>query len=382
MATAKRIVPFHRPSVGDAEREAAASALSADKKLAAGGPVALACERELERLTGAPRVFLTQSATTALEVSMRLLDVGPGDEVIMPSFCYPSAANAVVLCGGTPVFADVREDTLNVDESLLESARTDRTRAVLVVHYGGGAAAMEEIGAFAGVCGAAVVEDAAHSLGASYHGRALGTFGSFGALSFHETKNLTSGEGGALLVNDTAYFDRAETTLDNGTDRARFLRGEVDAYRWVDVGSSCRPSEVTAAVLGVQLDRLEEINSARLRVWRRYHDAFADLEARGVVRRPAVDDDCAGNGHIYHLLLRDRVARDRAIAGLAEAGIAAAAHYEPLHAAPAARRHARSAGKLRITEDVAGRILRLPLWAGIPEADVEYVIDRAARILT
>jgi dTDP-4-amino-4,6-dideoxygalactose transaminase len=366
-------IPFNRPPLGGDEAEAAARTVFSTR-VASCGPAGVRCERWLEDQTGAARVILTNSATSALEMSMLLAGIRDGDEVIMPSFSFPSPANAVALRGGVPVFVDVRPDTLNLDERLIEAAVTAKTAAILVVHYGGVASAMEEIQAIADTAGALVIEDAAHGLLASMGDRALGSLGTFGALSFHETKNVTSGEGGALLVNDERFVVRAEAVADNGTDRARFLRGEVGAYRWIDVGSSFRMSEISAAVLAEQLRRATEITERRLHVWNRYHAGFADSEKAGHVRLPQVPDGCRHNGHVYFLRTSAREIRDRLLSRLNEAGIQAVRHYEPLHLAPAAQKHAAVRHALPETEAAAEQILRLPLWPEMTDAMVDRVI--------
>lgn len=373
-------VPFSRPPLGAREAAAASAAVLADR-VGSAGSASTHCEQWLEGQTGAARAIVTHSATSAIEMSMLLLGVGDGDEVIMPSFCFPSVANAIALRGGVPVFVDIRSDTLNLDERAVDAAVGERTKAIIAVHYGGVASAMDEMHAVADSRGIAIVEDGAHALLAYDGDRSLGTLGAFGALSFHETKNVTSGEGGALLVNDERSVERAEILADNGTDRARFLRGEVDAYRWIDVGSSFRMSDITAAILSVQLDRAAEITERRVHIWERYHAGFADLEAAGIVRRPKVPERCRHNGHLYFLITRSREIRDRLLQELTEAGIQAARHYEPLHLAPAARALAVTRGPLPETESAAERILRLPLWPELQDCVVDRVIDQTVRLL-
>lgn len=373
-------IPFNRPPLGSAEAEAAGQAVLAGR-VASSGPAGARCERWLEDQTGAARVILTNSATSALEMSMLLAGIGEGDEVIMPSFSFPSPANAVALRGGVPVFVDIRPDTLNLDERLIAAATTEKTRAILVVHYGGVASAMADIQAIADSAGALVIEDAAHGLLASIGDRALGSLGAFGALSFHETKNVTSGEGGALLVNDERFVDRAEAVADNGTDRARFLRGEVGAYRWIDVGSSFRMSEISAAVLAEQLRRATDITERRMHIWSRYHEGFVDSEKAGFVSRPQVPDRCRHNAHVYFLRTPAREIRDRLLSRLKEAGIQAATHYEPLHLAPAAQNHAAVRYALPETEAAAEQIVRLPLWPEMTDAMVDRVVSLTADAL-
>jgi dTDP-4-amino-4,6-dideoxygalactose transaminase len=323
----------------------------------------------------APRVLLTHSCTAALEMAALSIGVGPGDEVIMPSFTFVSTANAVVLRGATPVFVDIRPDTLNLDETLIETAITPRTRAISVVHYAGVGANMEAIGAIARRHGLTVMEDAAQGFFASYRGRPLGTFGALGALSFHETKNVISGEGGALIVNDPGLAERAEILWEKGTDRSRFRRGEVGRYTWQDVGSSFAPSEILAAFLWAQLQHGGEITRRRRAQWTVYHEAFRGLESDGLVRRPVIPGDAGHNGHLYYLLWPTAAARTAALGALARRGIQAIFHYVPLHDSPAARLYGRTAGRLTVTEDAAARLVRLPLHAALSREEQTRVIQ-------
>jgi dTDP-4-amino-4,6-dideoxygalactose transaminase len=366
-------VPFNRPYyVGDEHRRVL-DAIAAGH-ISASGSFTDRCERELERRLGAPRVLLTPSGTAALELAAMLLELEPGDEVIMPSYTFTSTANAFALRGAVPVFVDIREDTQNLDERLVEAAITRRTRAIVAVHYAGVACEMGVLTQIAKRHGLAIVEDAAHAAMASHGGRPLGTEGLLGALSFHETKNLTCGEGGALIVNDPRLVARAEVLRDKGTNRSAFLRGEVDRYTWVDLGSSAGLSDLNAAFLWAQLCDADAITAARLRIWNRYHLAFAALEERGVVRRPIVPTDCEHNAHMYYLLLDGAAERDALIAGLRGRGVDAVFHYVPLHSSPAGRRFGRSAGALEQTTRQSGRIVRLPLWAAMTDAVCDRVI--------
>jgi dTDP-4-amino-4,6-dideoxygalactose transaminase len=304
-----------------------------------------------------------------------LLDIKPGDEVVMPSFTFVSTANAVVLRGGTPVFVDIRPDTLNIDESKVHAALTPRTRAVFAVHYAGVGCAMTELLDLSRHTRTPIVEDAAQGLLGTYDERPLGSFGSLAAVSFHETKNVHCGEGGALLVNDPMLRERAEVILDKGTNRRRFVRGQVDKYTWVDIGSSYAPSEINAAFLWAQLQGAEPITAQRLTIWGTYHQAFADLEQEGILRRPCVPDVCSHNAHMYYLLLPDLESRTRLIDDLADLGVRAVFHYVPLHSSQAGRRYGRSAGSLDVTESISARLVRLPLWPGMRDGDVQRVID-------
>jgi dTDP-4-amino-4,6-dideoxygalactose transaminase len=368
------MIPFNKPymtgrELGYIERAHASSQLSGD------GDFTRRCSRWLEQRTGTPRALLTHSCTAALEIAAFLLDLVPGDEIIMPSFTFVSTANAFAIRGAVPVFVDIRSDTLNLDETLVEAAITPRTRAIVVVHYAGIAAAMDELLQIANRYSLAVIEDAAQALMSTYHGRSLGTLGAYGALSFHETKNVVCGEGGALLIRDKGRVARAEIVREKGTDRSRFMRGEIDKYTWVDVGSSYVPGEILAAFLYAQMEHADEITRRRLGIWDVYHRAFADLERREAVRRPVVPDECIHNAHIYYLLLRNRNERDRVIAELKVRGVAALFHYVPLHSSPAGRKLSRCATSMAVTDDLSGRLVRLPLWLGL-EAFQQTVIEQ------
>jgi dTDP-4-amino-4,6-dideoxygalactose transaminase len=304
-----------------------------------------------------------------------LLDLGPGDEVIMPSFTFVATATAVVLRGAVPVFVDIREDTLNIDESLIEAAITSRTKAIVVVHYAGVGCEMDALSDIAARHSLVLIEDAAQGILAKYRGRPLGGIGSIGAMSFHETKNVHCGEGGALLLNDDDCRVRAEILQEKGTNRSQFFRGEVDKYTWVDVGSSYLVSDVTAAFLAAQLERASEIINDRLQVWDTFHAEFADLEATERLRRPVVPEHCEHNGHIYYLLLPDLEQRTSFIQTLADRGIHAVFHYVPLHSSPAGRRYGRVAGAMPVTLATSDRLVRLPLWWDMPDGDVAQIID-------
>ena len=354
----------------------------AQESVAGGGTCAARTEGRLEELLGGQtRVLLTPSCTAALEMAAMLIGVGRGSEVIVPSFTFVSTANAFARHGATPVFVDIDPDTLTIDPSAVEAAVTPATVAVVPVHYAGGACRMGSILDTAQRNGLVVVEDAAHGVGASHDGRALGTIGALGTFSFHHTKNVSSGEGGALLLNEQRWVERAEILRDMGTDRASFLRGEVDRYTWVDTGSSFVMSDVTAVLLRGQLERLDVITEARLAIWDAYHAAFEGLERAGSLRRPRFADGAAHNGHIYYVLLQDAEQRDEVIRMLRRDRIGASSHYEPLHASPAGRRLGRVHGDMTHTESVAVRLLRLPLWVGMSEDDVSRVADRVERAL-
>jgi dTDP-4-amino-4,6-dideoxygalactose transaminase len=372
-------LPFNRPYTTGREFEYIQQAID-NGHLSGRGPFDERCTDWLRRRIGSDSAFLTSSCTSALEMAALLAEVGEGDEVIMPSFTFVSSATAFALRGAVPVFVDIRPDTLNLDEQLVEAAITPKTKAIVPVHYAGVGCELDTIRQVAVEHGVTVIEDAAQGLLADYRERALGGVGALGCISFHETKNVTCGEGGALLVNDPALTERAEIVQEKGTDRTKFFRGDVDKYTWVDLGSSFLTSEVNAAFLWAQLEQAEEITARRLQIWRSYHERFADLEARGVLRRPVVPGHCTHNAHMYYLLLSDRSGRDRALQGLGEAGVHAVFHYVPLHSSPAGRRLGRAHGALPVTESTSDRLLRLPLWPGMTDAQVEHVADQTVSL--
>lgn len=347
----------------------------AQGRLAGDGPYTKYCQSWIERHTGACRALLTHSCTAALEMAALLLDIGPGDEVIMPSYTFVSTANAFVLRGGVPVFVDIRADTLNLDETLIEAAITPRTRAIVAVHYAGIACEMDTILAIAARHDLKVVEDAAQGIMASYKGRPLGGVGDLGAFSFHETKNIISGEGGALLVNDESLSTRAEIIREKGTDRSRFFRGEVDKYTWQDLGSSFLPGELTAAFLAAQFDEAESICARRTASWWRYHELVAPWEAEGYLRRPVIPEECRHNGHLYYLILAHPEDRQSLLNTFRAHEVDAVFHYVPLHDSPAGRRFGRAEGPLPVTRAQAERLVRLPLWCGITEEQQDRVVE-------
>jgi dTDP-4-amino-4,6-dideoxygalactose transaminase len=366
-------IPFNRPYAVGSELEYVAEALERGQ-LSGNGAITRRCAEWLEERSGSARALLTHSCTGALEMAALLAGVGPGDEAIMPSFTFPSTANAFALRGATPVFVDVCEATMNMDPERVEAAVGPQTRAIVPVHYSGIGCDMDAICAIADAAGAMVIEDAAQGIMATYQGRALGSIGTLGTFSFHETKTLSSGEGGALLVNDPELVERAEILLEKGTDRAAFFRGEIDKYTWRDLGSSFLMSEVTAAFLYAQLEAAEDIFAQRIGTWERYHAGFAALEGEGLVCRPVVPADRTHNGQGYWLLLPSAELRNDLIDALRAAGIAAIFHYVPLHGTAAGQRFGRASGDLTKTEDLAGRMLRLPLWVGLPDAGVDRVV--------
>ena len=345
----------------------------ANRHLSGDGPFTRRCNAWLEADVGCRQALLTHSCTAAMEMAAMLFDLRPDDEVIMPSFTFVSTANAAVLRGAVPVFVDIRPDTLNIDERLVEAAITERTKAIFVVHYAGVGCAMDEIMEIARRHGLFVLEDAAQGSAARYDGRPLGSIGHLGAMSFHETKNLISGEGGALLINDERFVDRAHILREKGTNRTRFLQGRVDKYTWVDVGSSYLPSELNAAFLMAQFEKVDAIQQARHRIWDRYHRALAALDHEGLLVRPTVPQICSPNAHIYYVLMPTAEGRSELLRRTKAAGIGAVFHYVPLHNAPAGLRYARQHGPLPVTEDLSARLVRLPLWAGLPDDAVETV---------
>jgi dTDP-4-amino-4,6-dideoxygalactose transaminase len=367
------VIPFNKPFLTGRELGYIAEA-HANGHLAGNGAFSKRCCAWLEDRVGSRKALLTHSCTAALEMAAILSGVGPGDEVIMPSFTFVSTANAFVLRGATPVFVDIRPDTLNLDETLIEAAITERTRAIVPVHYAGIACDMDAIMRIAASHDLLVIEDAAQGLLSVYRERPLGAIGHMAALSFHETKNIISGEGGALLINDERFAERAEIIWEKGTNRAQFFRGQVDKYTWVDLGSSYLPGEITAAFLWAQMEEADAITSRRLAIWSRYHEAFAPLEAEGHVRRPIVPADCRQNGHLYYLLLPDLASRTAFIERLKAHDIQPVFHYVPLHASPYGRTAGRAVGNLAETVVASERLVRLPLWLGLEEHQ-ERVID-------
>lgn len=347
--------------------------------LAGDGAFTRQCHAWLEQRTGSCKALLTHSCSAALEMAAILANIGHGDEAIMPSYTFVSSANAFVLRGGVPVFVDIRPDTLNIDERQIEQAITERTRAIVPVHYAGVGCDMDAIMAIAKRHGLLVIEDAAQGIMASYRGRPLGSIGHFGALSFHETKNIISGEGGALLINDPVFIERAEIIREKGTNRSKFFRGEVDKYTWVDIGSSFLPSELVAAFLLAQMEEADAILDRRLKLWEYYHGRFAGLEAAGVLRRPAIPADCLHNAHMYYIILPDRSARTCLIDSLKERGIHSVFHYVPLHSSPMGRRVGRTVGSMEVTDAMSERLLRLPLWIG--EEFAPDVVDAVCEAL-
>lgn len=366
-------IPFNKPFTIAGELANIAEAVR-DGHLAGDGRFTRQCHAWLERHLGARKALLTHSCTAALEMSAILCDLAPGDEVIMPSFTFVSTANAFVLRGAVPVFVDIRRDTLNLDETLIEAAVTPRTRAIVPVHYAGVACEMDAIMAIAARHGLVVVEDAAQGILAEHNGRKLGAIGHLGCLSFHETKNVISGEGGALLVNDERFVARAEIVREKGTNRSQFFRGEVDKYTWVDIGSSYLPSELVGAFLWAQLEHAAAINARRLASCAAYRAGLADLAEQGLIELPQPAPAAAiPNGHMFYVLARSLAERSALIEHLKSRGVHAVFHYVPLHSSPAGRRFGRAAGSLPVTDDISGRLVRLPLYHALSTDEIDHV---------
>jgi dTDP-4-amino-4,6-dideoxygalactose transaminase len=368
-------IPFNKPTTVGADLANIADAL-ARGHLSGDGYYTRRCHQWLEARLGSRRALLTHSCTGALEMAALLCNVSPGDEIIMPSYTFVSTANAFALRGAVPVFVDIRADTLNLDERLIEAAITPRTRAIAVVHYAGVACEMDAIMAIAARRNLLVVEDAAQALLSTYKGRPLGAIGHFGAISFHETKNLLSGEGGALLVNDERYIERAEIVREKGTNRSRFLRGEVDKYTWVDLGSSYLPSELTAAFLEAQLAHADEVIARRRAIWAHYYAGLSALAGSRALALPRCEyTDREPNGHLFYVLTDNLATRTALAAHLKARDMLSVSHYVPLHTSPGGTKLGRAHGSFTVTDDISDRLLRLPLYYSMSDADVDCVID-------
>ena len=367
-----RYLPFNRPYLTGREFANMQRAVE-NLHLSGDGPFTRQCQAWLKDRVGSRHALLTHSCTAALEMAALLVGVQAGDEVLMPSFTFVSTASAFVLRGARPVFVDVRPDTLNIDETAVEEAMTPATRAIVAVHYAGVPCEMDTIASIARPRHAAIIEDAAQALGSVYQGRPAGSLGDIAALSFHETKNVIAGEGGALLLNDDRFAERAEIIREKGTDRSSFLRGQVDKYTWVDLGSSFLPSELTAAFLHAQMEEEHEITRRRREVWSWYYERFGELERKDCLRRPIVPAGCEHNAHMFYVLLSNLETRTRLIAYLNNNGVNAVFHYVPLHSSVAGRRFGRASGPLPNTNAAADRLVRLPLWVGMGQDDVDRV---------
>lgn len=367
------MIPFNKPHITGKELWYIAQA-HAKGQLAGDGSFTKKCQEWLEESTSCKKALLTHSCTAALEMAAILADIHPGDEVIMPSYTFVTTANAFVLRGGVPVFVDIRSDTLNIDESLIEEAITPKTKAIVPVHYAGVGCDMDAIMDIARRHNLLVIEDAAQGVTAFYKGKALGAIGDLGALSFHETKNIISGEGGAILINNLELVERAEIIREKGTNRSKFFRGEVDKYTWVDIGSSYLPSEIIAAFLWAQAEDADRINQIRLKQWSEYHSAFEELEEKGILRRPVITPECEHNAHMYYLLTDTHERRESLIKTLKDQGVHTVFHYVPLHNSPAGKKYGRVHGEMKNTVDLADKVVRMPLWIDLSDEEQEKVI--------
>ena len=367
------MIPFNVPPRVGTEEKYIQEAIQSHK-ICGDGDFTKRCNAWLEEKTGAAKALLTTSCTHATEMAALLADIRAGDEVIMPSYTFVSTADAFVLRGATAVFIDIRPDTMNMDEKLIEDAITERTKAIVPVHYAGVACEMDTIMEIAARHNLMVIEDAAQAIGSTYKGRPCGSIGDFGCFSFHETKNLSMGEGGALLIRDKEYIERAEIIREKGTNRSKFYRGEIDKYTWVDAGSSYLPSELNAAYLWAQLEQYDVIQGNRMNIWKRYYEAFRDLEEEGRIKLPEIPEDCEQNAHMFYIKARDISERDCLIQYLGEQEIKAVFHYIPLHTALAGKRYGRFHGEDRYTTKESERLLRLPLYHQMTEEENEKVI--------
>lgn len=370
------MIRFNVPPYVGKETEYMKEAIDSHK-ICGDGEFTKRCNAWIEEHTGTAKALLTTSGTQALEMAALLSDIQPGDEVILPSYTFVSTANAFVLRGAKLVFVDIRPDTMNIDEKLIEDAITDKTRAIVPVHYAGVGCEMDTIMDIAKRHNLVVVEDAAQGVNAFYKGRALGSIGDYGCFSFHETKNYSMGEGGAILINRPEQIEDAEIIREKGTDRSRFFRGQVDKYTWVNIGSSFLPSDINAAYLMAQLEMANEINENRLQSWARYNEGLQDLAQEGVIELPYIPEECAHNAHMFYIKTKDMEERKALISYLKERDIAAVFHYVPLHSAPAGLRFGRFHGEDRYTTKESERLLRLPMYYNLSESDQQKVIDAA-----
>lgn len=368
-------VPFNKPPYTGNEDQYVTRAMRS-AKMSGDGDFTISCQRWFEETFSCKKALLTPSCTQALEMAAILVDIKPGDEVIMPSYTFVSTANAFVLRGAKIVFVDIRPDTMNIDETLIEAAITEKTKVIVPVHYAGVGCEMDTIMDIAQRHKLFVVEDAAQGMMSTYKGRKLGTIGHLAAYSFHETKNYTSGgEGGLLLINDERFIGRAEIIREKGTNRSQFFRGMIDKYTWVDIGSSYLPGELQAAYLFGQLERADAINEFRCKIWNRYNAAFKDLVDAGLIETPSVPDDCVANAHMFYIKVKDIVARTAVLKHLNASGVGGVFHYVPLHSAPAGILLGRFNGEDLFTTKESERLLRLPVWYGMSDVEIQHVID-------
>ncbi len=376
------MIPFNRPPHAGNEDQYVFAAMRSEK-ISGDGKFGHQCQEWFEQQLGCQKTLLTPSCTHALDMAAMLLDIQPGDEVIMPSYTFVSTANAFVLRGAMVVFVDIRPDTMNIDEGLIEAAITQKTKAIVPVHYAGIACEMDTIADIANRHGLLVIEDAAQGMMASYKGRTLGTFGQMAAYSFHETKNFTSGgEGGLLIINDDQYIQRAEIIREKGTNRSLFFRGMVDKYSWVDVGSSYLPSEIQAAYLWGQLEWADKITQNRLATWDHYFEELSALAQKGFIELPTIPTDCQHNGHMFYLKAKNFDERTALLAHLKADNVCAVFHYIPLHSAPAGLRFSRFHGEDVFTTKESERLVRLPIWYGMDEYTIEHIVKSVMRFYT
>ena len=367
-------VAFNKPPYIGKESEYVLDAVNKGH-ISGDGEYTKKCAKKLEELSGTKRALLTTSCTHATEMAALLSDIKPGDEVIMPSYTFVSTADAFVLRGATPVFVDIRPDTMNIDETLIEDAITSKTKAIVPVHYAGVGCEMDTIMDIARRHNLTVIEDAAQAIASTYKGKALGTFGDFGCYSFHETKNISMGEGGALLIQNEDLIEPAEIIREKGTNRAKFFRGQIDKYTWVNYGSSYLPSDMNAAYLWAQIENIDIIQKKRLSVWNRYREGLSELEKKEYIEFGVIPDECTNNAHMFYIKVSDLETRTELISYLKEKGIMAVFHYVPLHSAPAGRKFGRFNGEDRYTTKESERLIRLPLFYSISDEEVEYTIE-------
>ena len=367
-------IPFNKPPYIGKESEYVLDAVNKGH-ISGDGEYTKKCAKKLEELSGTKRALLTTSCTHATEMAALLSDIKPGDEVIMPSYTFVSTADAFVLRGATPVFVDIRPDTMNIDETLIEDAITSKTKAIVPVHYAGVGCEMDTIMDIARRHNLTVIEDAAQAIASTYKGKALGTFGDFGCYSFHETKNISMGEGGALLIQNEDMIEPAEIIREKGTNRAKFFRGQIDKYTWVNYGSSYLPSDMNAAYLWAQLENIDIIQKKRLSVWNRYREGLSELEKKEYIEFGVIPDECTNNAHMFYIKVSDLETRTELISYLKEKGIMAVFHYVPLHSAPAGRKFGRFNGEDRYTTKESERLIRLPLFYSITDEEVEYIVE-------
>lgn len=368
-------IPFNIPPFVGTEMENLRKACEVNRKICGDGPFTKQCKTWIEERTGTAECLLTTSGTDALEMAAHLSHIQPGDEIIMPSYTFCSTADAFVLRGGVPVFIDIRPDTMNLDETLIEDAITERTKAIVVVHYAGVSCEMDTIMEIAKRHGLLVIEDAAQGVMSSYHGKALGNIGDFGCYSFHETKNYSMGEGGAILIRDENRIDEAEILREKGTNRSQFYRGQIDKYTWVDYGSSFLPSELNAAYLMAQLEQADAINETRLARWEQYYRRLTPLARKGCIELPVIPEGCVHNAHMFYIKTKDISERQDLIGVLRKKGILAVFHYIPLHSSPAGEKFGRFHGEDVYTTKESERLLRLPMYYSLSEEEVDEVVN-------